>query len=189
MIALIILHALVLNRIFDISHAILFVLFAFNYVFLAVVMVDYFILLTVDPVDPRLVAQDFVENERDRKLLVYCIECRKNVHVYSYHCKSCKRCAEEFDHHCIFLNVCIGRKNYANFFRILMTLTFFLIINIGEGIWIALAGEEKRWIAVALAILAGLILPEVLGLIFFHCYLSVCLYKTTLEVIRGELKE
>ena len=82
-IALIILHALVINRIFDISHAILFVLFAFNYVFLAALMVDYFILLTVDPVDPRLLVQDFVETERDKKLLVYCTDCRKNVHVYS----------------------------------------------------------------------------------------------------------
>lgn len=38
-----------------------------------------------------------------------------------------------------------------------------------------------------MAALATLILPEVLGLMFFHCYLSLCLYKTTLEVIRGEL--
>ena len=187
MIALIVLHALLVNRILAISHPILLVLFAFNYVFLLAVMIDYLILLTVDPVDPRLLVQDFVESERDRKLLVYCTVCRKNVHVYSYHCKSCQRCAEEFDHHCFFLNVCIGRKNYANFFRIMLTLIFFLIINIGEGIWIALTGEDQRWIAVAMAILAGLILPAVLTLIIFHCYISVCLYKTTLEVIRGEL--
>lgn len=187
MIALIILHALLVGRIFTISHPILFILFAFNYVFLVAVMIDYFILLTLDPVDPRLLTDDFVESERDKKLLVYCTVCCKNVHVYSYHCKACKRCADEFDHHCIFLNVCIGRKNYSSFFRILLTMIVFLAINIGEGIWIAVIGEDQRWIAVAMAALAALILPEVLGLTLFHCYLSLCLYKTTLEVIRGEL--
>lgn len=49
------------------------------------------------------------------------------------------------------------------------------------------AASPDRWIAVALAVFSGLILPEVVGLMGFHCYISLCIYKTTLEVIRGEI--
>jgi palmitoyltransferase ZDHHC1/11 len=131
MFTIIALHALIIQSVVEISHPILYFLLAFNYVMLVVVAVDYFILLIVDPVDPRLLTNDYQERENDKKLLVYCTACRRNVHVYSYHCKVCKRCADEFDHHCIFLNNCIGRKNYASFFRVLLTLSMFLIINIG----------------------------------------------------------
>lgn len=55
MLSLIILHALNIESIMKIGHAILLVLFAFNYITLVVVTYDYFILLIVDPVDPRLV--------------------------------------------------------------------------------------------------------------------------------------
>jgi hypothetical protein len=39
---------------------------------------------------------------------------------------------------------------------------------------------EQRGLAVALIIVGGLVLPEVVGLMGFHCYISLCLYKTTL---------
>ncbi|MCB0370870.1 MAG: hypothetical protein KDD45_15965 [Bdellovibrionales bacterium] len=44
----------------------------------------------------------------------------QNLHQYFYkhldnncfHCKRCRRCVEFFDHHCKWLNNCIGAKNY-----------------------------------------------------------------------------
>jgi hypothetical protein len=94
MIALIVLHAFIVDTIARIANPILSFLLAFNYVLLVAVSVDYFILLTLDPVDPRLLTNDYDESERDKKLLVYCTACNKNVHVYSYHCRTCGRCAE-----------------------------------------------------------------------------------------------
>lgn len=91
---LIILHALIIESIVEIGHPVLSVLLAFNYVTLGVISIDYFILVLVDPVDPRLLTNNFVETEMNKKLLVYCSSCRKNVHVYSYHCKVCQRCAD-----------------------------------------------------------------------------------------------
>lgn len=60
MIGTIVLHALLVDSIARIGNAILSVLMAFNYVTLLVVAVDYVILLTVDPVDPRVSGKGWV---------------------------------------------------------------------------------------------------------------------------------
>ena len=28
------------------------------------------------------------------------------------HCRKCNKCVTNFDHHCVYLNNCIGQKNY-----------------------------------------------------------------------------
>src|SRR6476661_6987430 len=28
----------------------------------------------------------------------------------------CNKCVERYDHHCIFMSTCVGRKNYVQFF-------------------------------------------------------------------------
>lgn len=43
-----------------------------------------------------------------------------------FHCKKCRRCVEFFDHHCKWLNNCIGAKNYFEFYGLLIT-TFILL--------------------------------------------------------------
>jgi len=32
------------------------------------------------------------------------------------HCHSCKRCVERFDHHCPWINNCVGRDNFGYFY-------------------------------------------------------------------------
>ncbi len=91
---IVVLHALVVGAIADINHAILSVLLAFNYVLLAVMAVDYLILVLTDPADPRLYEENFQEKEKDLDLLVMCNFCEKRVHIYSYHCRTCKRCVD-----------------------------------------------------------------------------------------------
>eukprot|EP00758_Cryptobia_borreli_P013063 Tbor_TRINITY_DN5801_c4_g5::TRINITY_DN5801_c4_g5_i1::g.6593::m.6593/K20027/ZDHHC1_11; palmitoyltransferase ZDHHC1/11 len=45
-----------------------------------------------------------------------CFYCRKFVVVTSKHCSTCDKCVPGFDHHCRWLNSCIGEKNYGLFF-------------------------------------------------------------------------
>lgn len=35
------------------------------------------------------------------------------------HCRSCDNCVDGLDHHCVFLNACIGRRNYTTFYAML----------------------------------------------------------------------
>ena len=42
------------------------------------------------------------------------------------HCGACNKCVQDFDHHCKWLNNCIGSANYRSF---LALLTFHLILS------------------------------------------------------------
>lgn len=107
----------------------------------------------------------------------------------SYHCKTCQRCVEEFDHHCVFLNNCIGKQNYSRFLRLLLTLIAHTSINMGIGLSMYVQlNDFYRWVALAYAILSFLVFVEIAVLAVFHCYISFVLYKTTLEVLRGDKK-
>ncbi len=44
-----------------------------------------------------------------------------------YHCKTCRRCVKKYDHHCIFINNCIGHSNYKLFINLLIYCTCILV--------------------------------------------------------------
>lgn len=44
----------------------------------------------------------------------------------SFHCNTCGRCVEHFDHHCPFINNCLGYRNYKYFFAFIMLYFIFL---------------------------------------------------------------
>jgi hypothetical protein len=47
---------------------------------------------------------------------------RCNVKLESKHCRICNRCVCNFDHHCIWLNVCVARRTYKAFLILLLSL-------------------------------------------------------------------
>ncbi|KAK7198737.1 palmitoyl acyltransferase 11 [Novymonas esmeraldas] len=44
-----------------------------------------------------------------------CVFCRRFVQVGCKHCSVCDKCVPGFDHHCRWLNSCVGAKNYRLF--------------------------------------------------------------------------
>eukprot|EP00966_Prymnesium_polylepis_P060713 1408706-Prymnesium_polylepis.2 len=46
----------------------------------------------------------------------FCHSCRLVKLLRSKHCRSCNKCVRDFDHHCPWLNNCIGRANRASFY-------------------------------------------------------------------------
>ncbi|WFD33926.1 protein S-acyltransferase [Malassezia cuniculi] len=62
--------------------------------------------------------------------LQWCTTC----HIYrpprASHCRACNNCVDTIDHHCVFLNACIGRRNYAAFVSMLVHLFICIIISV-----------------------------------------------------------
>lgn len=52
-----------------------------------------------------------------------------NRYETSKHCKLCMKCVQGFDHHCRWLNMCIGERNYKVFF-VFLTDTYFLLFYV-----------------------------------------------------------
>lgn len=52
---------------------------------------------------------------------------------YRKHCKACNKCVEGFDHHCPFLNQCIGSNNYFWFIFILTCYIILMVLSIASG--------------------------------------------------------
>ena len=46
----------------------------------------------------------------------------------SFHCFTCNRCVELFDHHCPFINNCLGHRNHKYFLIFLCTYACFLLV-------------------------------------------------------------
>ena len=92
----------------------------------------------LDPADPELRAKNSTKPvpEFDREKHAHVIENGRchlcNITISSQrtkHCSACNKCVHVFDHHCKWLNQCIGQRNYKWFgfsvaTAIIMSLSF-----------------------------------------------------------------
>jgi len=63
-------------------------------------------------------------DEEDVAYLQYCQPCQGYKAPRAHHCKSCKRCIMKMDHHCPWINNCVGHYNHKSF---TLFLTFVVI--------------------------------------------------------------
>ncbi|CAG9320229.1 unnamed protein product [Blepharisma stoltei] len=65
-----------------------------------------------------------------------CSLCNAYTMIKSKHCARCCRCVNGFDHHCKWLNNCIGSKNYKWFFNLIAFCTMMSLTQAGSGVYI-----------------------------------------------------
>ncbi|XP_057448173.1 probable protein S-acyltransferase 22 isoform X3 [Lotus japonicus] len=76
--------------------------------------------------------------------MFYCSLCEVEVFKYSKHCRVCDKCVDRFDHHCRWLNNCIGKKNYRQFFTLMVAALLLLILQWLTGILVLICCFIKR---------------------------------------------
>lgn len=79
--------------------------------------------------------------------MFYCSLCKVEVFKYSKHCRVCDKCVNHFDHHCRWINNCIGKRNYRQFFTLMLLALILLIIQWLTGILVMICAfiERKRF--------------------------------------------
>ena len=59
----------------------------------------------------------------------YCLNCQIKQNEEMVHCLICNKCIEGFDHHCYWLNKCVGEKNINSFYHLLWAMLTHSFIN------------------------------------------------------------
>lgn len=60
-----------------------------------------------------------------------CEKCAMWMGPRTKHCHICRKCISGFDHHCLFLNTCIGARNYPHFIAMLTFTSLLLAFQLG----------------------------------------------------------
>lgn len=148
--------------------------------------------------DDLTAQQPPLTEEQQEQGFRWCATCKIYRPPRASHCRDCDNCVLTFDHHCPFVNNCVGQRNYAFFSGFLIsTGCLGFAVAVGVGLLLSRAsdtGEDdtgmSRIVLYLLLILIGaptvLLLLGVLGLMSFHVYLT-CRGRTTKEALTGRV--
>jgi len=104
--------------------------------------------------------------------LNYCYSCSLFRPPRTSHCAICDNCVERFDHHCLWLGTCIGKRNYKYFYFLIGILNLNAIFQICFSIYVLVFGirtfedkEKKGYILIIM--ISSIILYDLLFLVLF----------------------
>jgi hypothetical protein len=69
----------------------------------------------------------------------YCVPCKVYQPPSAAHCPDCNACVEEFDHHCPWMGICIGKGNYRAFMAFNLSWLMYLIY---AAAWVTALGPR-----------------------------------------------
>lgn len=102
----------------------------------------------------------------------YCYTCSLFRPPRTSHCAECDNCVERFDHHCLWLGTCIGRRNYKFFYSLLLLLNLSGLFHIFYSIYLIVyqaknSNHIEQYNTLVFWGLACLIFFDVLFIVFF----------------------
>ncbi|XP_069913037.1 probable palmitoyltransferase ZDHHC11B isoform X5 [Oryctolagus cuniculus] len=103
-------------------------------------LVAHLTAVSIDPAEPNVRLRGYLKpppvfdrSKHDHVIEdLYCHLCQIKVNKHTKHCRTCNKCVAGFDHHCDWLNNCVGSRNYWYFFcsvlSALVALLFLMVI-------------------------------------------------------------
>ncbi|CAD8152491.1 unnamed protein product [Paramecium pentaurelia] len=146
----------------------------------------------IDPTDDLIIQQrNGLNVVQDQELYDYfCQYCDSYVSGTTKHCKVCERCVSDFDHHCKWLNNCIGKKNYQEFFKLLVFVSLFGINFIVFAIFSYFFQSPRMMIWIWINVgLVGLLFILNFNLMIFHFWLKFQGITTYSWIIQNRQKK
>lgn len=118
------------------------------------------------------------------------------------HCNYCHKCIPGFDHHCIFLNQCVGQRNYMEWFALIASLLVLGMAALMGALLVLCASScsiipralsncslpfshhSWQWILAEIVAVIGSVVLDVFlfQLVAFHCWLMLKRQTTTASV-------
>jgi hypothetical protein len=87
--------------------------------------------------DPGYVHREFniiellqVGYDRNIDLENFCFYCKIIKSTRTFHCMICGKCIEKFDHHCIYINNCLGYRNHKYFILFLWFIFIYMLTSV-----------------------------------------------------------
>jgi len=150
-----------------------------------------------DPADPHLKAQP-----QEEPGLPFCVVCNSYVYPTSKHCRSCAKCVHGFDHHCNWLNNCVGKDNYHAFAAaigsvavmtgaiLICTISLLISLAVDDESETFGIPEEVLWgFSIAMVVVNVPLFALDVQLILFHLFLTSQNLTTHEYVLRKEEKK
>lgn len=113
----------------------------------------------------------------------------KDVNRRIKHCATCDACFEGFDHHCGWINNCVGQANHRRFvslvFSVFTGMVFFLWVSISGVVHSGLPFSDQLWYKPLLipVWLVHLVVVPWLGLLLLHQFRTIAMNMNTNEMI------
>ena len=122
------------------------------------------------------------------KIIVpFCYTCSMFRPPRTSHCSVCDNCVERFDHHCLWLGTCIGKRNYKYFYWFISSLFINQIFQIFSAIYYIvnqakkIKNKEKNSLFIVIAY-SGIVFYNIL---FIACFLGKLLFIHTTLVFKN----
>ena len=109
-----------------------------------------------------------------------CTVCKLLIQPTSKHCGVCNRCCHQFDHHCYWLNNCIGAENYRYFIGSCVTLLLYNFFCFSSTV---MRLDKDSYLMYPLTIINVLVAFGAIHLLTWHTYFT-CKGITTLTYIK-----